>query len=180
MGIFLHRRRGGKRRPFLTVGLLVVALALIAGGCGDDVTTPVFEDVGVDGELPIFDSRTCTPLISLKADTAGGHSPVAFGGSSGQALVLAPNNFVGSVQCWDAEAGAVFAEQLAQVVDYEIPRDAYLAGLLHDFGQVVFDARHHEQYVEVMSENSEAEIVNREIQKFGTSHSELGADIIEG
>ena len=83
------------------------------------------------------------------------------------------NAWVDSLYC------AVFAEHLAKAVDYEIPRDAYLAGLLHDFGQMVFDARHHEQYVEVMSQNSEAEVVSGEIQKFGTSHSELGADIIE-
>lgn len=74
---------------------------------------------------------------------------------------------------------AVFAEDIAQTLDYESPSDAYLAGLLHDFGQIVFDAKHHEQYVEVMEQKSEAEIINKEILKFGTSHTELGADIIE-
>jgi HD-like signal output (HDOD) protein/signal transduction histidine kinase len=74
---------------------------------------------------------------------------------------------------------AVFAEDIAQTLDYESPGDAYLAGLLHDFGQIVFDAKHHEQYVEVMEQKSEAEIINKEILKFGTSHPELGADIIE-
>ncbi len=74
---------------------------------------------------------------------------------------------------------AVFAEDIANTLDYEYPRDAYLAGLLHDFGQMVFDAKHHEQYVDVMSQDSEAEIVKKEVLKFGTSHTELGADIIE-
>ena len=74
---------------------------------------------------------------------------------------------------------AVFAEQIAQQLDYEYPRDAYLAGLLHDLGQIVFDAKHHEQYVEIMQLDTEAEIVNKEVLKFGVSHTELGADIVE-
>ena len=74
---------------------------------------------------------------------------------------------------------AAFAEDIAQALNYEFPRDAYLAGLLHDFGQIVFDAKHHEQYVDVMKQKSEAEIINKEILIFGTSHTELGADIIE-
>lgn len=74
---------------------------------------------------------------------------------------------------------ALFAERLAVALDYESPGDAYLAGLLHDFGQIVFNAKHHEQYVEVMKEETEAEIINKEILKFGTSHNELGADIVE-
>ena len=74
---------------------------------------------------------------------------------------------------------ALFAERLAVALDYESPGDAYLAGLLHDFGQIVFDAKHHEQYVEVIQAQTEAEIIDKEILKFGTSHNELGADIVE-
>ena len=74
---------------------------------------------------------------------------------------------------------AVFAEDIARTLEYEFPRDAYLAGLLHDFGQIVFDAKHHEQYMDVMSQDTEAGVINKEILKFGTSHPELGADIIE-
>jgi len=74
---------------------------------------------------------------------------------------------------------AVFAEEMARALDYEFPHDAYLAGLLHDLGQIVFDAKHHEQYKEVMQLDSEAETVNKEILKFGVSHAELGADIVE-
>ena len=74
---------------------------------------------------------------------------------------------------------AVFAQDIADSLDYEFPHDAYLAGLLHDFGQIVFDAKHHEQYIEVVSQDTEAEIIKQEILKFGTSHAELGADIIE-
>jgi len=79
----------------------------------------------------------------------------------------------------DSLYSAVFAQDIADNLDYEFPHDAYLAGLLHDFGQIVFDAKHHEQYIEVMSQGSEAEIIKKEVLKFGTSHAELGADIIE-
>jgi HD-like signal output (HDOD) protein/signal transduction histidine kinase len=74
---------------------------------------------------------------------------------------------------------AVFAQDIADSLEYEFPRDAYLAGLLHDFGQIVFDAKHHEQYIEVVNQDTEAEIIKKEILKFGISHAELGADIIE-
>jgi len=74
---------------------------------------------------------------------------------------------------------AVFAQDIAASLEYEFPHDAYLAGLLHDFGQIVFDAKHHEQYIEVVSQDTEAEIIKKEVLTFGTSHAELGADIIE-
>ena len=74
---------------------------------------------------------------------------------------------------------ALFAEEMAQALDYECPEDAYLAGLLHDLGQIVFDSKHHEQYVEVMQQDSEIETINQEVLKFGLSHMELGADIVE-
>ena len=74
---------------------------------------------------------------------------------------------------------AVFAEEIARALDYEFPHDAYLAGLLHDLGQIVFDAKHHEQYIEVIQQVSEAETVSKEILKFGISHTELGGDIVE-
>ncbi len=74
---------------------------------------------------------------------------------------------------------ALFAREIASSLDYEFPEDAYLAGLLHDLGQIVFDAKHHEQYIEVMAQKSELEIINKEVLKFGFSHTELGANIIE-
>jgi len=74
---------------------------------------------------------------------------------------------------------AVFAREIATALDYENPKDAYLAGLLHDLGQIVFDAKHHEQYTDVMGQKTELEIINKEVLKFGFSHTELGANIIE-
>ena len=83
------------------------------------------------------------------------------------------NAWVDSLYC------AAFAESLAEALDYEAPRDAYLAGLLHDLGQIVLDAKHHEQYLELTELEDEIEMISREIQKFGISHNELGADIID-
>ncbi len=74
---------------------------------------------------------------------------------------------------------ALFARDIAISLDYEFPQDAYLAGLLHDLGQIVFDAKHHEQYTDVMGQKTELEIINKEVLKFGFSHTELGANIIE-
>ncbi len=74
---------------------------------------------------------------------------------------------------------ALFARDIASSLDYEFPQDAYLAGLLHDLGQIVFDARHHGQYTDVMARKTELEIINKEVLKFGFSHTELGANIIE-
>ena len=42
---------------------------------------------------------------------------------------------------------------MARVIDYDYPEDAYLAGLLHDFGQLVLDAKFHQQYQDVLRHN---------------------------
>jgi len=74
---------------------------------------------------------------------------------------------------------AVFAQHIAHALNYEHPQDAYLAGLLHDFGQIVFNAKFHEQYVDILDSETEDYIVHKEISKFDVSHTELGACIIE-
>lgn len=74
---------------------------------------------------------------------------------------------------------AVFARDIAIALGYEYPQDAYLAGLLHDVGQVVFDAKYHDQYIKIINSTTEAEAIAQEISKFGISHTELGAGIIE-
>ena len=79
----------------------------------------------------------------------------------------------------DALYCAVFAQEIAEALNYDHPQDAYLAGLLHDFGQIVFDAKFHEQFVDILDSKSEDYVVLKEISKFGVSHTELGACIIE-
>jgi HD-like signal output (HDOD) protein/nitrogen-specific signal transduction histidine kinase len=74
---------------------------------------------------------------------------------------------------------AEFAREIADALNYEHPQDAYMAGLLRDFGRVVFDTKFHEQYLDILNSETEDFIVSKEISKFGVSHSELGACIIE-
>ena len=74
---------------------------------------------------------------------------------------------------------AVFARDIAIALNYEYPQDAYLAGLLHDIGQIVFDAKYHDQYIKIINLETEAQTVEKEIAKFGVSHTELGAGIID-
>ena len=74
---------------------------------------------------------------------------------------------------------AVFARDFAVSLKYDHPQDAYLAGLLHNVGQVIFDTKFHEQYIGILAAETEEEILQREISEFGISHTELGAGIIE-
>lgn len=74
---------------------------------------------------------------------------------------------------------AEFARHFAESLDYAHPGDAYLAGLLHDFGQIVLDSKFHEQYAEIIASTSELEMQSKEIAMFGISHTELSAAIIE-
>jgi len=96
-----------------------------------------------------------------------------FSGLISSQKVFVCNAWLDSLYC------AVFARDIASSLDYEFPQDAYLAGLLHDLGQIVFDAKHHEQYIDVIEQKTELEIINKEVLKFGFSHTELGANIIE-
>ena len=83
------------------------------------------------------------------------------------------NAWLSSLYC------AVFTQNIAHIVNYRHLEDAYLAGLLHDFGEIVFDAKFHEQYVEISSSETEDEKIRKEISRFGISHTELGARILE-
>ena len=74
---------------------------------------------------------------------------------------------------------AIFSQNIALALNYEHPQDAYLAGLLHDFGQIVFNAKFHEQYADILDPKAEDYVVLKEISKFGVSHTDLGATIIE-
>ena len=74
---------------------------------------------------------------------------------------------------------ALFAQQISHALKYDHPQNAYLAGLLHDYGQIVFDAKFHEQYIDILNAETEDYIDNKEISKFGVGHTELGACIIE-
>lgn len=74
---------------------------------------------------------------------------------------------------------AIFAHAIAESIDYQAVQDAYLAGLLHHYGKIVLDTRFHDIHVELLKQNSEDDIARSEITRFGISHSELGANIVE-
>ena len=96
-----------------------------------------------------------------------------FGGLISSQKESVCNAWLASLYC------AAFAREIARTINYKHSEDAYLAGLLHNFGQIVFDAKYHEQYVEIIGSKTEAETIQKEISKFGLSHTELGARIIE-
>lgn len=125
------------------------------------------------------------PVKSLKhAVTLLGHEQVKsmlltsaiqqlFAGLINSRKITVCNAWVDSLYC------ALFARGIAEALNYERPEDAYLAGLLCNFGQVVFDTKFHEQYADILNLETDNFIVNKEISKFGVSHTELGACIIE-
>jgi len=125
------------------------------------------------------------PINNLeKAVTLIGHDQVKsmvitssiqqlFAGLINSQKVFLYNAWLDSLYC------AVFARDIAIALDYEHPQDAYVAGLLHDIGQIVFDAKYHDQYVKIINAKTEAATITQEISKFGVSHTELGAAIIE-
>ncbi len=125
------------------------------------------------------------PITSLeKAVTLIGHGKVKsmvitssiqqlFAGLINSQKVFLYNTWLDSVYC------AVFARYIAIAIEYEHPQDAYLAGLLHDVGKIVLDARDHDQYVKIANADTEAETITQEISKYGASHAELGAAILK-
>jgi HD-like signal output (HDOD) protein/signal transduction histidine kinase len=125
------------------------------------------------------------PINNLeKAVTLIGHDQVKsmvitssiqqlFAGLISSQKVILYNAWLDSLYC------AVFARDIAIALEYEHPQDAYLAGLLHDVGQIVFDAKYHDQYVKIFNAKTEAATIAQEISKFGVSHAELGGALIE-
>ncbi len=83
------------------------------------------------------------------------------------------NTWVDSLYC------AVFAQAIAEATNYKQTHDAYLAGLLLHFGQIVLDTKFHGQYRDILDEEKQDELVRKEIHRFGVNHSELGACIVE-
>lgn len=102
--------------------------------------------------------------------------------SSIQQLFSGLNNNRSEFVCnlWlDSLYCAIFAQDIAQAIEYSQPEEAYLAGLLHDFGQIVFDAKFHKQYLDIINSETEIEAIEKENIEFGIDHAELGACIIE-
>lgn len=73
-------------------------------------------------------------------------------------------------------AAAILAKRLAVKTGYSRPEEAYLAGLLHDVGQLALVATLPEQYAKAFSEHhDDAWLANWEGLTLGLTHAEVGA-----
>ena len=127
-------------------------------------------------DLPINNLEQAVTLIGhdkVKSMVITSSIQQLFAGLINSQKVFLYNAWLDSLYC------AVFAWDIAIAIEYEHPQDAYLAGLLHDVGQIVFDAKYHDQYVKIINAKTEAETIAQEISKYGVSHTELGAAILE-
>lgn len=75
---------------------------------------------------------------------------------------------------------ASLAKKLADYIGYANPEEAYLTGLLHQVGQLLFLLNHKKDYPPILRGYYQAENFQQlEKEKFGVDHCELGAALIE-
>ena len=75
---------------------------------------------------------------------------------------------------------AIVAKSLAKLTAYNNPEEAYLAGLLHDIGKLIFENYSQHEYSElVYTDNSSEELLKREHEKYKVTHDEIGARLLE-
>ncbi|SEO91588.1 HDOD domain-containing protein [Aquisalimonas asiatica] len=165
--------------------------------CGDDDAVPAdaCRTIGRDSVLsarllaaasaPVFARR----LRPTSLDTA----VHALGMDTVQSLALAATvqQFFGAVagrqhrwlpRVWEqALACATVARQLAEYTRSARPAEAYLAGLLHNIGQLVLVYQLPDDYPEVLQTASQGNhhLPALEREHFGIDHVELGAELLE-
>lgn len=77
--------------------------------------------------------------------------------------------------------GASFAHILANLTSYTSPEEAYLCGLLIDVGQLILLNRHGRHYLDLCSAAADDQaLLAAEQSAFGTTHAEVGADLVQG
>jgi len=75
---------------------------------------------------------------------------------------------------------AIVAKSLAKLTSYSNPEEAYLAGLLHDIGKLIFENySKHEYSVLVYTDASSKELLKREYEKYKITHDDIGARLLE-
>lgn len=75
---------------------------------------------------------------------------------------------------------ATVAKSLAKLTSYHNPEEAYLAGLLHDIGKLIFENYSQHEYSQlVYTDNSSEELLVREIEKYNICHDDIGARLLE-
>lgn len=73
-----------------------------------------------------------------------------------------------------AALAAMIARMLADMTQAGRPEEAYLAGLLHDIGQLALLSGFPDQYASILSEADERRQLELEQQRFGAKHNEIG------
>jgi HD superfamily phosphohydrolase YqeK len=69
---------------------------------------------------------------------------------------------------------AVASRKIAEYLKYELPEEAYVAGLLHDIGIVILENCFHEGYSNVVKlVNNGADLIEAETEVFGVNHQEV-------
>ena len=74
---------------------------------------------------------------------------------------------------------AIVAKSLAKLTSYSNPEEAYLAGLLHDIGKLVFENYSQHEYSELLTNTSSDERLRLEYEKYNITHDLIGARLLE-
>lgn len=75
---------------------------------------------------------------------------------------------------------ASLARDLARLKGYPLPEEAYLAGLLHDIGELMLKTAYPKEYAQIASSGLDgASLLAEEHERFGFNHCELGARLVE-
>ncbi len=73
---------------------------------------------------------------------------------------------------------ALLAEFIAELIDYPYPEEAFLAGLLHDIGRLTLQTKYPKVYAKFPYSFAHDEVVDTERRIFGTTHAEIGAEVL--
>ncbi len=98
--------------------------------------------------------------------------------------LFSDNSILDSTQFWrHSLAVAIFTQSLSSLINasQEEQDIAYLAGLMHDVGIIVFGYLIPDDYVDFLLnvQNDEESLENQEYKEFGIDHSELGSYFIK-
>lgn len=75
---------------------------------------------------------------------------------------------------------AELSRDIAVMVDYPHPEESYLAGLLHDVGQLILVSSLGEPYLRLLAGcNDESTLTEQEIREFGTHHGQVGTALVD-
>ncbi|MDY0300890.1 MAG: HDOD domain-containing protein [Trichlorobacter sp.] len=79
--------------------------------------------------------------------------------------------------CWEHAFGVgLVARRLAESINYPQPENVYVAGILHDVGEVILSQHRRQEYTRaiVLAQSEQLDIYHAEMRVFGTSHADIG------